>query len=309
MTPAPASHPSSASAAGGFRVPKWRAWIMASRLPTLPAAVVPVIVGGALALRHATFNRWAFVAALGSALLIQIGTNFANDLFDYHKGADTEERTGPVRVCQAGLLSPGEVMKGTWLTFGLAFAIGMYLVYLGGWPILAVGLAAILCGLGYTGGPWPLAYHGLGDIFAFLFFGVVAVVGTYFVLAKAISPDVWWVSLPVAALVTAILVVNNLRDIETDRLAGKRTLAVRLGKRGTQLEYIALLALAYGVPAAMSFVDREPWLWLPWLTLPLALRQVRTVFTATGRELNAALKGTGKLHLFYGVLFSLSLLV
>jgi len=289
-------------------VPRWRVWLMAARIPTLPAAVTPVVVGSAAAWAHGRFIPAAFFAALISSVLIQVGTNFANDLFDFKKGADTEERTGPLRVTQAGLVTPGQMEWAMWLTFGLAVVFGLYLVYLGGWPILLVGLLSIAAGILYTGGPWPLAYHGLGDLFTFVFFGIIAVCGTYYVHTGTLNAFAAWTSLPVAAIVTAILVANNLRDIETDRAAGKRTLAVRIGARWTQTEYILLLALAYLIPAGMRAAG---WLsglfWLPWLTLPLALRLVRIVLTQTGRELIPALKGTGVLHLLFGLLFAASL--
>lgn len=288
---------------------KWQSWIIAARLHTLPAALVPVAVGSAAAYAQASFKLWAFVAAMLSSLLLQIGTNIANDLFDFERGADTEERLGPTRVTQSGLLTPREVRNGMWLSFGLAFLIGLYLVYLGGWPILAVGLVAIICGIGYTGGPFPLAYHGLGDVFAFLFFGVIAVGGTYYVHAGHMDWLPLWASLPVAFLVTAILVVNNYRDIETDRKAGKRTLAVRLGGAVTRWQYAALLIGAYVVPTWLWIGTDLTWVWLPLLTAPLALSLGKGLFTRSGAALNPVLQETGKLHLFYGVLLALGLAV
>lgn len=289
-------------------LPRWRVWLLAARIPTLSAAVTPVLVGSAAAWASGRFLPGAMIAALVSSVLIQVGTNFANDLFDFKKGADTEKRTGPLRVTQAGLVTPAQMERAVWLTFALAVVAGLYLVYLGGWPILFIGVLSIAAGILYTGGPWPLAYHGLGDLFAFIFFGIVAVCGTYFVHTGSVTPFAFVASLPVAMIVTAILVANNLRDIETDRAAGKRTLAVRLGARGTQIEYIALLAFAYLIPAGMWAAG---WLsgpfWLPWLTLPLAVRLVQIIMTKTGRELIPALKGTGLLHLLYGLLFAASL--
>lgn len=285
-----------------------RAWVLASRIPTLPAAVVPVLVGTATAWADGFFQAGPFVAALAASLLIQIGTNFANDYFDFRKGADTSERLGPVRVTQSGLVPPETVRTATILTFGAATLIGVYLVVVGGLPILAIGLLSIAAGVLYTGGPWPLAYHGLGDLAVFLFFGLVAVVGTAYLHAGSVGPDAVVNALPVATLVTAILVVNNLRDIDTDRAAGKRTLAVRLGRRGTRWEYLALVALAYLVPLLSWLGLGGPrFFWLPWLTLPLAVPLVRLVFTAEGRPLNRALAGTGRLHLLYGVLWALGI--
>lgn len=289
-------------------LPRWRVWLLAARVPTLSAAVTPVVVGSAAAWAAGRFVPGALVAALLSSVLIQVGTNFANDLFDFKKGADTEKRTGPVRVTQAGLVTPTEIQRAMWLTFSLAVVAGLYLIYLGGWPILLVGLLSIAAGILYTGGPWPLAYHGLGDLFSFVFFGVVAVCGTYYVHTGELSAAAFVASLPVAMIVTAILVANNLRDIETDRVAGKRTLAVRLGARMTQAQYIVLLALAYLIPAGMWAAGQlSGMFWLPWLTLPLAVRLVRIVLHEKGRGLIPALKGTGLLHLLFGLLFAASL--
>ena len=258
---------------------------------------------------HGHFRPAVLVAALVSSILIQVGTNFANDLFDFKKGADTEKRMGPVRVTQAGLLTPRQVERGMWLTFALAVLAGLYLIVVGGWPILVVGLASIAAGILYTGGPWPLAYHGLGDAFTFLFFGVIAVCGTYYVHTGSLNTVAFVTSLPVGMIVTAILVANNLRDIETDRLAGKRTLAVRLGERSTQFQYVLMLALAYLIPVAMGIYGwSSPLFWLPLLTLPLAIRLIRIVMTQKGRDLIPALKGTGALHLLFGLLFAASLL-
>ena len=288
------------------RPPKWRIWMLAARPQTLPAAIVPVLVGTAAAYAGGAWRPAAAAAALVSALFLQIGTNIANDLFDFQRGADTAERTGPVRVTQAGLLTPAEVRRGMWLSFALAFAVGLYLVYVGGWPILAIGLASIACGLWYTAGPYPLAYHGLGDVFAFVFFGIVAVNGTYFVHTGSLAPVAFWASLPVAALVTAILVVNNYRDLETDRRANKRTLAVRLGRRATQVQYLLLLVTAYLVPAYLWLVQGYAWGWLPLCSAPLAARLWSRFVAGHGAALNPVLKGTGKLHLVHGVLIALS---
>ena len=207
-------------------------WLLAARPATLPAAVVPVLVGTAAALHGGVqLQVGPFVAALVAALLIQIGTNFANDVFDFRKGADTAERLGPPRVTQSGMVPPEQVLIATFVTFGLAALVGVYLVLVGGWPILVVGVLSILAGLAYTGGPWPIGYHSLGDLFVFIFFGVVAVVGSAYLQTLSITPLAVWASFPVGLLVTAILVVNNLRDIDTDRQVGKKTLAVRLGRR------------------------------------------------------------------------------
>lgn len=288
----------------------WRIWLMAFRLPTLPAAVVPVIVGTAVAVADGHFRFWVLVAALVATLLIQIGTNLANDYFDFKQGADTEERLGPTRVTQAGLLSPRAVLMGMVVTFALSVLAGLYLMYVGGWPILAVGLVSIAAGIAYTGGPWPLAYHGLGDVFVFVFFGVVAVTGTYYVHADTLSAVSLIASVPVGLLATAILVVNNLRDIDTDRAAGKRTLAVRLGPRLTRIQYAACLIGAYMVPIVLWRLGYlGVGFWLVGLTLPLSIPLLRDVLGgAAGRELNPMLGRTGRLHLLYGLLFSGSFL-
>ena len=212
-------------------------WLIASRPKTLPAATVPVIVGTAAAFKDNVFQFGPALAALLGALLIQIGANFANDVFDYKKGADTAERLGPTRVTQAGMLSPGQVYAGMVVVFGLATLIGVYLVLVAGWAVILIGVFSILAALAYTGGPFPLGYNGLGDIFVFIFFGLVAVCGTYFVQAGTLGALAWWGALPVGFLATAILVVNNLRDVKTDRIAGKKTLAVRFGESGARAEY------------------------------------------------------------------------
>lgn len=286
-------------------------WLMAARPATLPAAVVPVLVGSATAWAAAgRFHLGAFLAALLASVLIQVGTNFANDLFDFQRGADTERRTGPVRITTAGWVTPRQMLAATVLVFGLAFVVGLYLVLLRGWPILAVGLAAIACGVLYTAGPWPLAYHGLGDVFAFLFFGVVAVVGTHYVHAASLDWLALFASIPVGCLVTAILVVNNLRDIPTDRETGKRTLAVRLGDRGTRRQYGLLVAAAYVVPVLLWLAGAAgPAALLPLLSGVPAVRLVRTVAEgAQGAALNPVLGGTGRLHLLYGLLWAAGLL-
>ena len=285
-------------------------WVLAARVPTLPAAVVPVLVGTAVAWSTGHFRLGPFVAALVASLLIQIGTNLANDYFDFRKGADTPDRLGPVRITQSGLMPPETVRTATIVVFGLAALLGVYLTIVGGLPILVIGLLSIAAGVLYTGGPWPLAYNSLGDITVFIFFGLVAVLGTTFLHVGTVDTAAVVYALPVAALVTAILVVNNLRDIATDRLVGKNTLAVRLGAAGTRIEYLLLLILAYLVPLLVWGVfGRSFWLMLPWLTLPLAVILLRTVFTQEGRPLNRALAGTGRLHLLFGLLWAVGIVL
>jgi 1,4-dihydroxy-2-naphthoate octaprenyltransferase len=297
-----------AIAVSSARPERLRAWLLAARVPTLSAAVVPVLAGTAAALAEGHFRLLPFVAALAAAVLIQVGTNFANDYFDFRKGADTAERLGPVRVTQSGLLSPEAVRNATVLMFGLAALIGLYLVAVGGWPILVIGLLSIAAGVLYTGGPWPLGYHGLGDLFVFIFFGIVAVTGTYYLHTGTVTLAALGSSIPVGCLVTSILVVNNLRDIDTDRAAGKRTLAVRIGARATRLQYLLLLAVAYLTPPTRWLLGSSVWAFLPWLTLPLAVSLARRMLMAEGRALNPLLKDTARLHLLYGTLFAASLL-
>lgn len=288
---------------------KLQIWLLASRPKTLPAAVVPVLVGAALAYGDRVFVPGPFLAAVLGALLIQIGTNFANDYFDFIQGADTEERMGPTRVTQAGMVSPRQTLIATGVAFALATLVGLYLVWVGGWPIVAIGVLSILSGIAYTGGPFPLGYNGLGELFVILFFGFVAVLGTYFVQAHTLTTLGWWVAVPVGLLSSAILVVNNYRDIQTDRKAGKRTLAARFGARFAKVEYAAFVFGSYLVPVALVALGKlGPLALLPLLTLPLAAKLMRSVMTETGPALNRTLAGTGKLLLFFGVLFSLGLL-
>ena len=259
-----------------------------------------MVVGTALALREGVFAPGPALASLLVALLLQIAANFANDVFDFHRGADTAERLGPTRVVQSGLITSRQVYGATIATIALAALVGFYLVLRGGVPLLLIGLAAIVAALAYTGGPFPLGYNGLGEVFVLIFFGFVAVVGTYFVQALQVSPLAFAVAVPVGALVTAILVVNNLRDLETDRAAGKRTLAVRFGRAATQGEYAVLVAIAYAMSPLLWLVGGlAPWVLLPWLTVPLAARLIRETRTTTGRALNKTLGGTGQLELFY----------
>lgn len=292
-------------------VSSWRAWAIAIRPKTLPAAVAPVLVGMALAWADGVFLLLPALAALTCALLIQIGTNLANDYFDHVKGADDAGRKGPLRVAQSGLIALPDLRLGTGLTFGAASLVGLYLVAVGGWPILAVGIASLIAALAYTGGPFPLGYHGLGDLFVFLFFGLAAVCGTYYVQASNLTAKVVMAAVPVGALTTAILVVNNLRDIETDRQASKRTLAVVIGPQATRLEYILLLGLAYAIPVSLWLAGwPSAWVLVSWLTLPLALRLARTIYQeVAGSALNRALAGTANLDLAFSILFAIGLVL
>jgi 1,4-dihydroxy-2-naphthoate octaprenyltransferase len=302
-----------------------KAWLMAARPQTLPAAAAPVAVGTGLAVGRGVDHALAALAAFVGAALIQIGTNFANDYYDAVKGADTEDREGFTRVTQSGLIAAESVKRATYLTFAAAVLVGTTLVYVGGLPILVVGLLSVAAGLAYTGGPYPLGYHGLGDLFVFVFFGVVAVTGTYYVQAAAVlagpvpltippgtlPPIAVVASLPVAALSTNILVVNNVRDMETDARTGKRTLAVRIGYRWSRVQYVALLVLAYIVPVGLWLAGpASVAVCLPLLTVPLAVAVARTVCTRTsGEALNPALERTGKLLAAHAGLFAVGLAV
>lgn len=287
-----------------------RVWWMAIRVPTLPAAIVPVLVASALAVRLHCFSPIVFVVVLMAALLIQIGTNLTNDLADFRRGADTGERIGPTRVVQAGLLTAHAVAVAAALSFALAAIAGVYLVIIGGWPILAAGVASIAAGILYTAGPWPFGYHGLGDLFVFVFFGLVAVCGTFYLYAGTITPAAVVMSLPVAMLVTAILVVNNLRDIETDGRSGKRTLAVIIGANATRIEYGLLLAAAYLIVLVAWLANGAPvWLALPWASAPFAVQLLDKVRNRRGPELNPALRETALLHLIFGTLLAAGLML
>lgn len=281
---------------------------MAIRPKTLPAAAASVIVGSALAWYDGVFAVGPALAALAIALLLQIGSNLANDVYDDERGTDTADRLGPTRVTQAGLLSRAQVKTGMKVVFLLALALGLYLTWVRGWLVLVIGIAAIAAAVAYTGGPWPLGYHGLGEVFVFLFFGVTAVVGTYWVQSGATPPAAWLMSVPVGLLITAILVVNNLRDIEQDRAGDKRTVAVRIGAKATRGEYVACLLGAYAVVSAGVASGLLPGPSLAvWASLPLAIATARIVFTQAGRPLNRALAMTGQTTLLFAVLFAFGL--
>ena len=280
-----------------------RAWLLAIRPKTLIAGVAPVIAGTGLAVYHGVFTFFPALAALVGAICIQIGTNLGNDYYDFVRGGDTEDRIGPVRVTQAGILAPAIVRAGMVKALGLAMLAGIYLVWVAGLPILWIGLASIACAVLYTGGPFPLAYHGLGDLFVFIFFGLVAVAGTYYVQGLSWSVDAFLVGSGVGALSTALIVVNNLRDIDTDSRAGKRTLAVRLGRTLTKLEYLLMLSISISVPLL-------GWMVLDWpvavlsslLVIPLSVSPVKKVIGyAEAHDLLPALAETAQLVGVYGL--------
>jgi 1,4-dihydroxy-2-naphthoate octaprenyltransferase len=288
-----------------------RLWLLAARPRTLPAAVAPVLVGTSLAATQDEFSVLPFLGALIGSVFIQIGTNLSNDYSDARRGADTEERLGPVRVTAGGLMPPKRVLVGTYVAFGVAVAAGLYLASVAGWELLVVGAASILAGVLYTGGPRPYGYEGLGELFVFVFFGVVAVVGSYYVQAEHLRWEAFALAVPVGLLAAAILVVNNVRDIDTDRRAGKRTLAVKLGRDRARLLYTGMVILTFAAPAATWAVGGlSAWLLLTLAALPLAPPLIETVSSRTdGPALNGALAGTGRLLAVFSLLLSAGVLL
>ncbi len=291
--------------------PGLRLFLMASRPRTLPAAVAPVLVGTSLAISDDEFHALAFVAALVGSVFIQIGTNLANDYSDARRGADTEDRLGPVRVTAGGLMPPRRVLTGVYVSFAVAVLAGIYLAAVAGPEMLAVGAVSILAGVLYTGGPRPYGYAGLGELFVFLFFGLVAVAGSYYVQAEELPWEAFALSVPVGLLAAAILVVNNVRDVDTDRRAGKRTLAVQLGRPGARRLFAAMLLVTFAAPVAIPLAGGLSW----WVTLallsaPLVPPLLRTVLTRTdGPALNGALADTGRLLAVFSLLLSAGVLL
>jgi 1,4-dihydroxy-2-naphthoate octaprenyltransferase len=288
-----------------------RIWMMAARPRTLPAAIAPVLVGTALAGFGHVFHPLRFLAALLGAIFIQVGTNLSNDYSDARRGADADDRLGPVRVTAGGLVPPKQVLVATYVSFGVAVLAGVYLIVVAGWLLLVIGAASILAGVLYTGGPRPYGYEGLGELFVFLFFGVVAVAGSFFVQVKHLHWEAFALSVPVGLLAAAILVVNNIRDIDSDRRASKRTLAVRLGRTKTRWMFAGVVYGAFLLaPITWIFGPVKPWVMLTWLALPLATALVRIVRTRTdGPSLNGALARSGMLQLAFCVLLSAGLLL
>ena len=288
-----------------------RIWLMAARIRTLPASVAPVLVGTALAGFGHVFHPLRFVAALAGAMFIQVGTNLSNDYSDARRGADADDRLGPLRVTAGGLVPPRRVLLATYISFGVAVLAGIYLIVVAGWQLVLVGAASILAGVLYTGGPRPYGYEGLGELFVFLFFGIVAVAGSYFVQVKHLEWEAFALAVPVGLLASSILVVKNVRDIETDRRAGKRTLAVRLGRTRTRSLFAGMVYVSYLLaPVTWLFGPLSPWLMITWLTLPIAARIVRLVRNRVdGPSLNQALAQTGMLQLAFCTLLSAGLLL
>ena len=284
------------------------AWWLAIRPATLTASAAPVLVGTGAAWADGKFALGPALAALVGASLLQVGANFANDVFDFERGADNADRLGPQRTTQQGWISAAQMKRAMWLAFAGAMLVGLYLTYVAGWPVLALGLLSIAAAYLYTGGPKPYGYLGLGDLAVFVFFGPGAVAGTYYVQALDVSPLAWFASIPIGALATAILVVNNLRDIETDARAGKHTLAVRIGDGPTRTYYLLLLAVAYLVPLILWWRGLSgPWVLLAWLSLPLALQLVQRMRHEGGLALNGCLVRTARLEVVFGLLFALGL--
>lgn len=292
------------SAAIAPSVSTWSAWVAAARPATLWAAVSPVLVGTACAYVVGGFSLWPALAALAGSKFIQIGTNFANDVFDHEKGADGPDRLGPVRAVSAGLLSASQVRVAMVLMFALATLCGAYLTWVAGWPVLAIGVLSIASGIAYTGGPFPLGYNGLGDLFVMIFFGFVAVCGTAFVQTGSVPAVAWIASIPVGSLATAIIVVNNVRDREGDAKVGKRTLAVLLGRRVALFEYAGLLAASYLACVWLAVHVASAWPLLPLLTAPIAIRLNGQVRATEGRALNPLLGATAKLLVLHSLLLS-----
>jgi 1,4-dihydroxy-2-naphthoate octaprenyltransferase len=284
------------------------AWWLAMRPATLTASAAPVLVGSGAAWADGVFSFWPALAALLGASLLQVGANFANDVFDFERGADTHDRLGPQRATQQGWITAAQMKRAMWFAFAGAAAVGVYLTYVAGWPVFALGLLSIAAAYLYTGGPRPYGYLGLGDLAVFVFFGFGAVAGTYYVQAQSVSSLAWIASIPIGALATAILVVNNLRDIETDARANKHTLAVRLGDRPTRRYYLLLLAVAYLAPVWLWWSGRaDPWVLLPMLSLPLAVQLAARMRHDSGLALNGSLVRTARLEVVYGLLFAVGL--
>lgn len=291
-------------------ISKFDAWIMASRPKTLPASIGPVLVGTSIAIHDGVFKPSAALLALICAVLIQVGTNFVNDLFDFIHGTDKKDRLGPIRAAASGMLTKREMWIGIYFAFGLSFFLGMILVYMGGIFIFTIGIISILAGIAYTAGPFPLAYHGLGDIAVFIFFGFVGTMGTYYAQANSVTAMSFWASIPVGALITNILVVNNYRDREEDSSNGKNTLIVILGENFGRFQYLSFMIVSYAILFVVYFTFKhEISVFLPVLSLPLAIKLIKMIFTLHGSELNKTLELTAKLSALYGLLFAAGILL
>jgi len=289
-----------------------RVWILAIRPATLPAAIAPVLVGLGVGLSANVFRPGPALGCLAVALLLQVAANLANDLADFRSGADSADRLGPVRVAVTGLASPRALTIATALVIGLACLVGIYLASIGGIVLIALGALAIVSALAYTGGPWPYGYRGLGEVFVFVFFGLVAVIGTAYLQTGVVDALAVLAALPMGCLAASILVVNNLRDIDGDRRAGKRTLVVSFGPGFARGEYVAMLVVAFAVPVVvwLAGLAQSPAALLPIVAIPLAIPLVRIVLDdGDARRLNPVLRGTARLELAVALLFAAGLAV
>ncbi|NTV61163.1 MAG: 1,4-dihydroxy-2-naphthoate polyprenyltransferase [Chlorobiaceae bacterium] len=281
-----------------------KAWMLAVRPKTLPAGAVPVVLGSALAAHDAQFSLLPAFVALVCALGIQVATNFINEIYDFRKGADTHERLGPTRTVAAGIISEAVMIRVSVTLVAVVFLLGLYLVYTAGWPILLVGLLSLLFAWAYTGGPYPIAYSGLGDIFVFIFFGLTAVGGTYYVQAHDLNLSVLYAAAAPGFLSVNILLVNNIRDIQTDRKVGKMTLPARIGAERSRRLFVILTAAAYIIPVVLWLKGYPVWVLLSLLSAPIAVTTVRELYSSEGVQLNNVLAGAGKLLTLHGLLFS-----
>lgn len=300
----------SPAASTGDRPTRLQIWILAARPKTLPASIAPILLGTAVAIHEGGFHLLTAIMALITAMLLQIAANFANDALDFRRGADTAERTGPTRITSSGLVPAEAVLRATALTLGLATLSGLYLVWRGGWPFLLLGIAALICAVAYTGGPYPIAYLGLGEVFVFIFFGLIAVTGTAYLQMREVTTLALAAALPTGAMSIGILVVNNLRDLEQDRIANKRTLAVRFGRTFTLTEYAAMLVITMLTPFAFWLTGwLNAWSLLTILSWPLFRNLWRQISTNSGVHLNATLGATGRTLFMYSVLLSAALIL
>lgn len=287
-----------------------RIWYLAARPKTLPAAVAPIVVGTAVAVRESSFVWWVALLALVTALLLQIAANFANDAIDAKKGSDTADRTGPTRITAAGYVSYQQVMNATWITLALAMCSGIPLLIRGGWPFVALGIASLVCAVAYTGGPFPISYLGLGEIFVFLFFGLIAVTGTAYLQTGELTALSLLASIPPGAMIVGILIINNYRDREQDARVNKRTVAVRIGPKNTRIEYYLMLGLTLISPFvfwALGWLNA--WALLTLLSLPMFRQLVHQVQTLQGPPLNQTLGLTGKTALVHSLLLGAALIL
>lgn len=288
----------------------WSLWFLAARPKTLPASIAPILVGSAVAIHEGGFHLVTAMMALLTALLLQISANFANDALDFKRGADTAERTGPTRIVASGYVSPEAVLRATALTLVLATLSGLYLVWRGGWPFLALGVFALICAVAYTGGPWPLAYLGLGEVFVFIFFGPIAVTGTAYLQTMDFTALSLAASIPTGAMAICILIVNNVRDLEQDRRAHKHTVAVRIGDRASRREYVLIQQLTLILPFVFWSIGwLNAWALLTVLSWPLCWQLWRQIGDWQGAKLNATLGATGRASLIFSGLFSIALIL